>query len=343
MQAFVINEPGVCGLIDSAEKSHINADQVLVKIKKVGFCGSDLNTFRGLNPIVSYPRIPGHEIAAEIVEVGAEVPAELKVGAKVLVLPYTTCGECWSCLSGRPNACKNNQTLGVQQDGGMTEYLAVDHEKIVANLDELSFSQIAIVEPLAVGCHAARRAEGQAGETMLVFGCGMVGLGAVLKGSDNGATVIAVDIDDSKLDLARKFGATHTINSRTENLEDEVLRLTDGHGAMVAIEAIGFDQTFVAAVDLVAFCGRVVYVGYVKDKVAFDTKQFVMKEIQIRGARNAVKQDFIDVLDLMKRLDLPIESLISKDVPLAGAAEALKSWSDNPAAITKILVSFDQH
>ena len=341
MRAFVIDTPGSFSLRRDLEKPVINATQVLVSIKKVGFCGSDLNTFRGLNPIVSYPRIPGHEIAAEIVEVGAEVPAELKVGAKVLVLPYTTCGECWSCLSGRPNACKNNQTLGVQQDGGMTEYLAVDHEKIVANLDELSFSQIAIVEPLAVGCHAARRAEGKAGETMLVFGCGMVGLGAVLKGSDDGATVIAVDIDDSKLELARKFGATHTINSRTQNLEEEVLRMTGGHGATVAIEAIGFDQTFVAAVDLVAFCGRVVYVGYVKDKVAFDTKKFVMKEIQIRGARNAIKQDFIDVLDLMKKIDLPLDRLISMDVSLDEAGDALQRWSDNPAGITKILVSFD--
>jgi len=341
MRAFVIDTPGSFSLRRDLEKPVINATQVLVSIKKVGFCGSDLNTFRGLNPIVSYPRIPGHEIAAEIVEVGAEVPAELKVGAKVLVLPYTTCGECWSCLSGRPNACKNNQTLGVQQDGGMTEYLAVDHEKIVANLDELSFSQIAIVEPLAVGCHAARRAEGKAGETMLVFGCGMVGLGAVLKGSDDGATVIAVDIDDSKLELARKFGATHTINSRTQNLEEEVLRLTGGHGATVAVEAIGFDQTFVAAVDLVAFCGRVVYVGYVKDKVAFDTKKFVMKEIQIRGARNAIKQDFIDVLDLMKKIDLPLDRLISMDVSLDEAGDALQRWSDNPAGITKILVSFD--
>ncbi len=341
MRAFVIDTPGSFSLKGDLEKPVINATQVLVSIKKVGFCGSDLNTFRGLNPIVSYPRIPGHEIAAEIVEVGAEVPAELKVGAKVLVLPYTTCGECWSCLSGRPNACKNNQTLGVQQDGGMTEYLAVDYKKIVANLDELSFSQIAIVEPLAVGCHAARRAEGKAGETMLVFGCGMVGLGAVLKGSDDGATVIAVDIDDSKLELARKFGATHTINSRTQNLEEEVLRLTGGHGATVAIEAIGFDQTFVAAVDLVAFCGRVVYVGYVKDKVAFDTKKFVMKEIQIRGARNAIKQDFIDVLDLMKKIDLPHDRLISMDVSLDEAGDALQKWSDNPAGITKILVSFD--
>lgn len=223
----------------------------------------------------------------------------------------------------------------------MTEFLALDHGKVIAGFTELSFSQIALVEPLAVGCHAARRAEGQQGETMLVFGCGMVGLGAVAKGNSDGATVIAVDINDDKLELARQFGATHTINSRTQNLEEEVLMLTDGHGATVAIEAIGSVQTFIAAVDLTAFCGRVVYVGYVKDKVAFDTKLFVMKEIQIRGARNAVKEDFIDVLGLMERLDLPLDRLVSRDVSLTDAGEALRAWSDNPAAISKILVSFD--
>ncbi len=341
MEAFVITEAGASAIRNDVEKPTIQTDQVLLRVKKVGFCGSDLNTFRGLNPMVSYPRIPGHEIAAEIAEIGAAVAAEFQVGDKVLVLPYTTCGKCWSCLSGRPNACKYNQTLGVQQEGGMTSYIATTPDKIVANLNQLSYSQIAIVEPLAVGCHAASRAEGKAGETMLVFGCGMVGLGAIAKGNDDGATVIAVDIDDSKLDLARKFGASHCINSRTRNLEEEVLKLTDGHGPTSVIEAIGLQQTFVAAIDLVAFCGRVVYVGYVKDAVAYETKKFVMKELQIRGSRNALKQDFVDVLELMKKIDLPIERLISKDVPLAEAGAALQSWSDNPAAITKILVSFD--
>ncbi len=341
MEAFVITEAGASAIRNDVEKPTIQPGQVLLRVKKVGFCGSDLNTFRGLNPMVSYPRIPGHEIAAEVAEIGSAVSVNFQVGDKVLVLPYTTCGKCWSCLSGRPNACKHNQTLGVQQEGGMTSYIATSPDKIVANLNQLSYSQIAIVEPLAVGCHAASRAEGTAGETMLVFGCGMVGLGAIAKGNDDGATVIAVDIDDSKLDLARKFGASHTINSHTQNLEEEVLKLTDGHGPTSVIEAIGLQQTFVAAIDLVAFCGRVVYVGYVKDAVAYETKKFVMKELQIRGSRNALKQDFVDVLELMKKIDLPIERLISKDVPLSEAGAALKSWSDNPAAITKILVSFD--
>jgi len=341
MQAFVIDKPGSCSLTNELAKPEVKSGEVLVKIKKVGFCGSDLNTFRGLNPIVSYPRIPGHEIAAEIVELGEGVKGDYKAGDKVLILPYTTCGTCWSCLTGRPNACKNNKTLGVQQDGGMSEYLSVPAEKLVTGINDMSFSEIAIVEPLAVGFHAARRAESKDGEYMLVFGCGMVGLGAIAKGARDGATVIAVDIDDEKLELSKAFGAEHVINSAKLNLEEEVLRLTEGHGASVTVEAIGLAQTFVAAVDLTAFAGRVVYVGYVKDAVSFDTKKFVMKEIQIRGARNAIKDDFVDVLKAMKDMNLPIGNLISKDVPLADAPEALEYWSEHTAEITKILVSFD--
>lgn len=319
----------------------LQADEVLVKIQKVGLCGSDLNTYRGLNPIVTYPRIPGHEIAAEIVEIGKNVREGFLVGDKALILPYTTCGSCWSCLSNRPNACKHNKTLGVQQDGGMTEYLAVSPLKLVGGINDLSLSEIALVEPLAVGFHATGRGEVQQGENMLVFGCGMVGLGAIAKGSDSGAKVIAVDIDDEKLALAKEFGAMHVINSATMNLEEEVQNLTDGHGPAIVVEAIGLSQTFIAAVDLVAFSGRVVYVGYVKNPVEFDTKKFVMKEIQIRGARNAVRDDFVAVLEVMRRMDLPLNKLISRDVSLSEAGQSLDYWSKNPANITKILVSFD--
>jgi 2-desacetyl-2-hydroxyethyl bacteriochlorophyllide A dehydrogenase len=316
-------------------------EDVLIKIKKVGFCGSDLNTYRGTNPIVSYPRIPGHEIAAEIVETGDNVPDDFRTGDKVLVLPYTTCGECWACLTNRPNACKNNMTLGVQQDGGMTEYLAVSHAKLVGGVNDLSFSEIAMVEPLAVGFHASRRAEPQENETMLVFGCGLVGLGAIIKGNVDGATVIAVDIDHGKLELARECGAAHAVNSKSQNLEEEVLKITGGHGPAIIIEATGLGETFIAAVDLAAFAGRVVYVGYVKHPVEFETKKFVMKEIQIRGSRNAIKEDFADVLEVMKTSGLPVDRLISREVPLNEAGAALDYWSKNPGDITKILVSFE--
>ncbi len=341
MRAFIIDQPGEYSIRENIDKPQPQDGELLLKIRKVGFCGSDLNTYNGLNPIVNYPRIPGHEIAAEIVEIGRNVPESYVVGDKVLVLPYTTCGTCWSCLSNHPNACKNNQTLGVQQDGGMTEYLALPYEKTITGINDLSLSEIALVEPLAVGFHAARRGAPKPNEYMLVFGCGLVGLGAIVGGSTYGANVIAVDIDDKKLDQAQKFGAKHVINSMTHNLQKEVEKLTDNHGPAVIVEAIGLESTFVAAIDLVAFSGRVVYVGYVKNPVQYETKMFVMKEMQILGSRNAVKEDFDDVLKVMRNTNLPFEQLISRDVPLSEAGPALDFWKNNISSISKILVSFD--
>ncbi len=341
MRAFVIDQPGEYSIKEDITKPVPQNGELLLEIHKVGFCGSDLTTYCGLNPIVSYPRIPGHEIAAKIFDAGPNVPENYNKGDKVLALPYTTCGNCWSCVSNRPNACKNNQTLGVQQDGGMKEYLTISHEKAITGINDLSLNDIALVEPLAVGFHAAKRGTPKEGDNMLIFGCGLVGLGAIIGGAAMGANVTAVDIDEQKLISARQFGAKYTINSSTQNLEEEVRKLTDGHGPAIVVEAIGLDATFVAAVDLVAFTGCVVYVGYVKNPVQYVTKIFVMKEIQIMGSRNAVKQDFDDVLKVMRSSNMPFEQLITKEVPLTEAGSALEHWKNNKGKVSKILVSFD--
>ena len=342
MKAFMIDRPGRHRIVRDREKPTIAANEVLVAVRRVGFCGSDLNTFRGSNPNVRYPRVPGHEIAGKIVHKGADVPRDFRIGDKVTILPYTSCGNCSSCQNDRPNACKFNQTLGVQRDGAMSEYLAVSHEKLIGGVNQLSFDEIALIEPLSVGFHAASRAQPKQGETLIVLGCGLVGIGVIAGASAAGAKVIAVDIDDRKLALAGKYGAACGINATTRNLEREVMALTDGHGAAVVVEAVGLARTFVSAIDLVAFSGRVVYVGYVKDAVAFETKKFVMKEIEIRGSRNALRSDFENVLKFMKSGKPPLDALISMKVPFAEAGAALERWADNPQAITKILVSFDK-
>ncbi len=340
MKGFQITQIGESRITDSLEKPVPSNGEVLVRLKRVGFCGSDLNTYRGRNPLVRFPLVPGHEIAGVIEEKGSGVPDSFEVGDKVSVLPYTTCGVCASCLNGRPNACRNNQTLGVQRDGAMVEYITVPFEKLITGLNELSYEAIALVEPLAVGFHAARRIYPAPGDLILVFGCGLVGLGAITNLAILGAQVIAVDIDDEKLRTSRDCGAVHTINSLTGDLNKEVAAITGGHGPRGVIEAIGLPQTYTAAVDLVSYAGRVVYVGYASQPVEFVTKQFVLKEIEIRGSRNALKEDFSDVLEAMKQGKVPVETLVSKVVPLDRAGAALHSWSEHPGEITKILVSF---
>lgn len=174
---------------------------------------------------------------------------------------------------------------------------------------------------------------------MLVFGCGMVGLGAICRGNILGARVIAVDLDDDKLALASKMGAEFTINSMTLDLEKELAELTGGYGPDVVLEAIGLPVTFRAAIDLVSFAGRVVYVGYAKEPVNYETKKFIMKELEIRGSRNAMRSDFENVLDAHKKSLIPVSDLITKDIPLEEAGEMLEYWSLNPGKVSKILVS----
>ena len=184
--------------------------EVLLQVRKVGLCGSDLNSYRGRNPLVSFPRIPGHEVAATVAETNPLLP-EWPAGTAVTLSPYSNCGKCASCLRGRPNACEFNQTLGVQRDGALTEWLAVPASRLFrANL---TLKELCLVEPLTVGFHAASRGRATAGDMVAVFGCGGVGLGAVAGAAFRGATVIGVDLDDAKLETARKAGALHTINT----------------------------------------------------------------------------------------------------------------------------------
>ena len=336
MKSFVIDAPGRFSF--GEKPTPVPAPgEVLLRVRRLGFCGTDLSTFRGGNPLVTYPRVPGHEIGAVIEQVTAGVPASLKVGTEVTVVPYTTCGTCSSCRSGRVNACRHNQTLGVQQEGAFTEYITAAWQKVVPA--RLSLRELALVEPLAVGFHAAARGQVTQDDTVLVFGCGMIGLGAIAaSGLYRKANVIAVDIEDTKLALARKAGATHTINSKAAPLHERLLELTDGHGPGVVIEAVGTPQTFVSAVEEVCFAGRVVYIGYAKAPVSYETKYFVMKELDIRGSRNSTADDFRAVVEMLEAGRYPVDETITRTVPFAESGTALAAWAENPGIITKIHV-----
>lgn len=337
MKALVISEAGQTGYVERPQPAPAPGE-VLLQIKRLGYCGTDLNTFRGLNPLVTYPRIPGHEIGAVIAATTAGVPAQFKVGMETTVLPYTTCGQCPSCRNGRVNACRSNQTLGVQRDGAFTEFIVVPWEKLVRS-EKLSLAGHALVEPLSVGFHAVERGRVTSADTVLVFGCGMIGLGAISGAALlRGARVIAVDVDDAKLALARKAGAAETVNSKSENLHDRIQALTNGDGPGVVIEAVGLPATFRAAVDEVAFAGRVVYIGYAKEPVSYETKYFVMKELDIMGSRNATRQNFADVIQVLESGRYPMNETITRCVPFAEAGLALAKWAANPSRVTKIHV-----
>lgn len=339
MKSLQIATPENIQLVDRPMPSPAKGE-VLLKVNYVGFCGSDLSTYLGKNPMVSYPRVPGHEISATIISLGEDVPTGFKPGQAVTVVPYTNCGQCSSCRKGRTNACQYNQTLGVQRDGAMQEFIAVPWQKLITD-NQLSARELAMVEPLTVGFHAIDRAKVTDIDTVMVFGCGMIGAGAIIRAALRGAKVIAVDIDDQKLELAQKIGAHHCINSKTTNLHDTLLEITNGHGPDVVVEAAGNPATYQAAFEEVAFAGRVVCIGYAKNDISFSTKLWVQKEIELLGSRNATPSDFEAVVHYLKQGNFPLEEMITRVIQPTEAAEAVTTWAANPGQVMKILVQFN--
>lgn len=338
MKAVQITEAGKVQVADIV-KPTLGVGEILLRIKYVGFCGSDLNTYLGRNPMVKMPVIPGHEVGAVIEEIGEGVPAGFEKRMNVTVNPYTNCGKCASCRNGRVNACEHNETLGVQRNGSMQEFLVLPWTKVIPATG-LSDKECALIEPMSVGFHAVSRAQVTDIDTVAVIGCGMIGLGAIVRASLRGARVIAMDIDDEKLELAKRLGASMVINSKTENVVERVRELTDGYMADVVIEAVGSPVTYVTAIDIVAFTGRVACIGYAKSEVAFQTKYFVQKELDIRGSRNAMPEDFRAVIHYLQNGNCPMNELISAVVKPEEAGEALQKWSENPGKVFRMLVEF---
>lgn len=326
-------------VVTEREKPQALPGELLLKIHYVSFCGSDLNTFLGKNPMVKLPVVPGHEIGAEIVETTGGVPGNFRVGMYCTVNPYTNCGYCSSCRNGRPNACRFNQTMGVQRDGAMCEYITVPWQKVITD-ESIDVRDFALVEPMSVGFHAVSRGQVSDLDQVMVIGCGMIGIGAIARSVLRGAEVIAVDMDDEKLQLAKQLGARYTINSRTEDLHQRLSEITGSAGPDVVIEAVGSPVTYQTAINEVAFTGRVVCIGYAKTEIAFETKYFVMKELDIRGSRNALPEDFRAVMNYIRQRPGIVESFVSRVYSPEKVSEALMKWTEDPGKVFRILISF---
>jgi threonine dehydrogenase-like Zn-dependent dehydrogenase len=339
MRALFLTAIGQTEIREIAKPS-IGPKEVLLKIGMVGFCGGDLNGFKGLFELQEYPNVLGHEVGGTIEEIGSQVPESFKLGNKVTVYPYLNCGKCISCRKGRRNACQDNKTMGVRRPGAMTRYIAIHWQDLFTS-EKLSLKELALVEPLTVGFHAAARGRVSSQDRVAVIGCGIVGMGAIASAVNRGAEVIAIDIDDSKMEIAKKIGVAHTINTSKEDLHEALTRITDGDGPDVIIEAVGNAMTYRAAVDEVAYTGRVVCIGYAKSAVEFNTGIFVRKEIEILGSRNCT-DEFPEVIAYLEAGKFPVEDVISKTVSLDDAGASLADWAANAKGITKIMVDFDR-
>lgn len=311
--------------------------EVLLKIDYVGFCGSDLNTWRGNNLMAKPNVIPGHEVSAVIAKLGEGVPSSLAEGMRVTVNPYTACGVCPSCRAARPNACEHNETLGVQRDGAMREYFSIPWQKVIPAAG-LQPEEVALIEPMSVGFHAVARAQVSDIDTVMVIGCGMVGLGAVVRASLRGARVIAADLDPEKLEIARSLGAAYAFDTSAPDFRHRLMEVTGGEGPDVVIEAVGSPATYRLAVETVAFAGRLICIGYAKSDVSLPTALFVKKELDVRGSRNAMPSDFEAVIKYLQGASGSVGGLVSGVVAPEEAQAALERWDAAPGKVFRILV-----
>jgi threonine dehydrogenase-like Zn-dependent dehydrogenase len=335
MKAFRILAPRSAEIAWEAEPRP-GEGEVLLRVAWIGLCGSDLATWRGGNALAAYPRVPGHEVSGIVEELGPGVRG-WRIGDEALVVPYTACGSCSACRAGRSNCCRSNQTLGVQRDGALRGAIAVPAAKLL-RVPGLAPRDLALVEPLSVGFHAASRARIAPGEEVVVVGAGGVGIGAVAGAVARGARVTVVDVDARKLELARRLGAAATLDGRLPGLAEALQALDGGEGPAACIEAAGQAASFRALVEAAAFAGRVVYIGYAKEPVTYETGLFVKKELDVMGSRNALAADFEAAGAWLAADPRRAELLVTRTYPFADTAAAFGAWEAEPGAVTKLLV-----
>ncbi len=302
MKALQLEKPQAWRRIDIAEPPAPGPGEALVRVQRVGVCGTDIAGYLGKMPFFSYPRIPGHELGVEVLSVGLGV-TNVKPGDRCSVEPYMNCGECFPCRKGATNCCESLKVLGVMMDGGLTERLVLPARKLHP-ANALSTEQCALVETLAIGCHAVQRGNVQRGEHTLVIGAGPIGLSVIEFARLAGANLIVMDVNDQRLEFVReRMGVPDTIAVKGDGSELDLLReLTGGALAACVIDATGSHHSMGGALKYCAFTGRLVYVGITQAEVAFPHAPIVhRREITILGSRNALPPDFTRIIGLIEQ------------------------------------------
>lgn len=308
----------------------------IVRVRRIGICGTDLHAFKGNQPFFTYPRILGHELAGIIEHVG-ENGTGLAAGDQVSVIPYMHCGECVACRNGKTNCCTGMKVLGVHADGGMRERISVPATHLVKT-NGLTLDETAILEPLAIGAHAVRRAGLNAGETVLVIGGGPIGLGVMAFAKYAGANVIAMDINEERLAFCRSWaGVDHTVNA-LEQAKERLSDLTDGDMPLTVFDATGNAKSMMSAFGLVAHGGKLVYVGLVKGEIAFDDPEFHKRELTLMGSRNATRADFDHVLEVLGSGAVDANRYITHRAPFDGMIGEFESWLKPESKVIKAIV-----
>ena len=338
MKAVFIENPGKAVIRDIPRPAR-KPGEALLKLLYGGICGSDLGSYRGTFAYFSYPRTPGHEFSAEIVEIDGN-DRGLKPGMVVVCNPYFNCGECYSCKHGLVNACMSNQTMGVQREGAFSEYITMPLDRIYDGKG-LEPMVLAIIEPLCISYHGVKRAGVKGGDKVLIVGAGTIGILAAVAAKQKGAEVYIADVSQVKLDYAREFGVDGVVLADgPEAYERAVKEITGGNGFDVTIEAVGLPSTFQNCIDAAAFGGRMVLIGVGKENLDFNFTMIQKKELNVFGSRNALKPDFLELIDLVKAGKIPLKKIITDVYKFDQAPRAFQEMSENAGRMLKVIIDF---
>lgn len=337
MKAIQITTPNEIKIIEK-DMPIPKSGEALLKVLYCGICGADVASFTGNQPFTTYPRIPGHEFSAQIVEI-PENDRGLKTGDIVTCNPYFNCGECYACKRGIVNACHDNQTMGVQRDGSFQEYITMPVERIIDGKG-LSAKELALIEPFSISCHALSRAEVRENDNLLIMGAGPIGLFALIKAKAMGARVMIADMLSSRLELAKDFGADAVINVKETDLHTASTEFTSGNGFDVCVEACGAPETFLNCINEAAHGANIILIGNGKRETTFVHSVILKKELNIFGSRNAFTKDFEELIDLVKAKKANPLKMISGVYDIENTKDAFDSLAHNDGTLAKLLIKF---
>ena len=336
MKILTCVKPGSLEYTD-VKRPVLKKGHAIIKIKRVGICGTDLHAYEGSQPFFSYPRILGHELAGELLDFD-DAPGFI-TGEAVTVIPYFNCGYCLPCRNGKPNCCVNINVCGVHIDGGMSEYLSVPSYSLVHG-QGLSFDELALIEPLAIGAHGISRANVQPGENVLVVGAGPIGLGAMEFAKIAGAVVTAMDVNDNRLQFCKnKLKVQHTINARSANVPEQLREITGEDMPTVVIDATGSQAAINNSFQYMAHGARYILIGLQKGEITFNHPEFHKREGTLMSSRNALRADFDHVIRSLKNGSVDPLTYITHRINFGEVKMSFESWLKPETGVIKAMVS----
>ncbi len=337
MKAIRLRAPKNIGVEEVAQTPRTE-NQISIKVHSLGICGSDVGAYLGVNPLVSYPRIIGHEVAGEIIAAGTG-EKEFSVGDHVVLEPYVYCGKCYPCQNNRTNCCENLTVLGVHIDGAMAEQFSHPRHLVHKVPKAAPWEWMAMVEPLTISMHAIHRAKVKEGEHVAINGSGPIGLLAAQYATAIGAIPIVIDPVDDRLKFAKGLGM-HTINPVIQEPVAAIKKITAGRMAEAVIEASGNAAAIRSTIDYVAYSGRIVFVGWPKQEVTLPTAMFTKKELAVAGSRNSY-QEFPESIELIASGKVNVKAVISRTIAFDEIPATVKNIAENPGNYLKVNALLD--